>query len=205
MPWKLSKDHDGDKEVFLDENPEEASSSPAVSPLPPIIMEEPVEKIRNFYVTAKDVAPSRMGVGFTDGCKGCRAIVNGKNPVAHSDDCRLRVMAEAPNNDKIAARVKRSAGKDHDNHARHLERNEEKRKKAKASPLRRRRWLGEVAARLTRAHRLAALRPREGLQLRQPRQDCGREREELEISPIKPRSPLALRPVGPRPDSREIR
>ena len=37
MPWKLSKDHDGDKEVFLDGNPVEPSSSPIVSPLPPII------------------------------------------------------------------------------------------------------------------------------------------------------------------------
>ena len=95
MPRRLSKDHDGDKEVFLDENPEEPSSSPAVSPLPPIIMEEPVEKIRNFYVTAKDVDPRFSGVGFTEGCKGCRAIVNGKTPVAHSHDCRLRVMEHA--------------------------------------------------------------------------------------------------------------
>ena len=58
MPWKLSKDDDGDKEVFLDENLAEPSPSPTVSPLPPIIMEEPVERIRNFYVTAKDVDPS---------------------------------------------------------------------------------------------------------------------------------------------------
>ena len=129
MPWKLSEKHDGDKEVFLDENPEEASSSPTVSPLPPIIMEEPVEKIRRFYVTAKDVDPKHQGVGFTEGCKGCRAIVNGKPAVAHSDDCRLRVMAEAPNNDKIAVRLKRTVVKDHDYHARNLERNEEKRKK----------------------------------------------------------------------------
>ena len=118
MPWKLSKDHDGDKEVFLDENPEGPSSPPAVSPLPPIIMEEPVEKIRNFYVTAKDVDPRHSGVGFTEGCKGCRAIVNGKTPVAHSHDCRLRVMEQAPNNDKIAARLKRTVSKDHDFHAR---------------------------------------------------------------------------------------
>ena len=59
LPWKLSKDHDGDKEVFLDEDPGDPSPSPTVSPLPPIIMEEPVEKIRNFYVTSKDVDPSR--------------------------------------------------------------------------------------------------------------------------------------------------
>ena len=92
-------------------------------------MEEPVERIRNFYVTAKDVGPKFNGVGFTEGCKGCRAIVNGKSPVAHSHDCRLRVMEQAPNNDKIAAMVKRTVSKDQDLHARSLERNEEKRKK----------------------------------------------------------------------------
>ena len=36
----MSKDHDGDKEAFLDESPAEPSSSPTVSPLPPIVMEE---------------------------------------------------------------------------------------------------------------------------------------------------------------------
>ena len=113
----------------MDGNPEEPSSSPAVSPLPPIIMEEPVEKIRNFFVTAKDVDPRFSGVGFTEGCKGCRAIVNGKTPVAHSRDCRLRVMEQAPKNDKIAARLKRIVSKDQDSHARSLERSEENKKK----------------------------------------------------------------------------
>ena len=129
LPWKLSKDHDGDKEVFLDENPEGASSSPTVSPLPPIIMEEPIEKVRNFYVTAKDVDPKFNGFGFTEGCKGCRAIVNGKPPVAHSSECRLRIMEQAPNSEKIAARVKRSLGRDHEFHAKNLERSEEKKKR----------------------------------------------------------------------------
>ena len=95
MPWKPSKNHDGDKEVFLDENPAEPSSSPMVSPLPPIITEEPIERIRIFYVTAKDVDPNSGGLGFTDGCKGCRAIINRRNPVAHSPECRLKVMEQA--------------------------------------------------------------------------------------------------------------
>ena len=123
MPWKLSKNHDGNKEVFLDENPAEPSSSPMVSPLPPIITEEPIERIRNFYVTAEDVDPNSGGLGFTDGCKGCRAIINGKNPVARSPECRLKVMEQAPNNDKIAARVKRTVGRDQSFHARNLEKN----------------------------------------------------------------------------------
>ena len=92
MPWKLSKDHDGDKEVFLDENPAEPYSSPAVSPLPPIVTEEPIEKIRKFYVVSSDVDPNRGGFGFTEGCKGCRAIINRKPAVSHSDERRLKIM-----------------------------------------------------------------------------------------------------------------
>ena len=84
-------------------------------------------------MTAKDVDPKFGGFGFTEGCKGCRAIVNGKNPVAHSHDCRLKIMEQAPNNDKIAARVKRTMVKDQEFHAKDLERNEEKRKKGKRS------------------------------------------------------------------------
>ena len=129
LPWKLSKDHDGDKEVFLDENPEEASSSPTVSPLPPIIMEEPIVATRSFYVTAKDVDPKYNGIGFTEGCKGCQAIVNGKSPVAHSKECRLRLMEQAPNNEKIAARVKRSLASTGEFLAKEVERGEEKRRK----------------------------------------------------------------------------
>ena len=88
MPWELSKNHDGEAEVFLDENLAEPSSSPIVSPLPPIITEEPIKRIRNFYVTSKDVDPESGGFGFTEGCKGCSAIINGKRPVAHSHECR---------------------------------------------------------------------------------------------------------------------
>ena len=69
------------------------------------------------------------GFGFTEGCKGCRAIITGKNPVAHSPECRLKIMEQAPNNDKIAARVKRAMGKDREFHSKNLERNEEKKKK----------------------------------------------------------------------------
>ena len=129
LPWKLRKHHDGDKEVFLDENPAEPSSSPTVSPLPLIVTEEPIERIRNFYVTSKDVDHNSGGLVFTDGCKGCRAIINNKNPVAHSPECRLKVMEQAPNNEKIAARVKRTVGRDQSFHARNLEKNEERKKR----------------------------------------------------------------------------
>ena len=129
MPLKLSKDHDGDAEVFLDENPAEPSSSPTVSPLPPIITEEPIERIRNFYVTQKDVDPESGGFGFTDGSKGCSAITNGKRPVAHSHECRLKIMEQAPNSAKIAASVKRTLSKDQEFHAKNLENNEEAKRK----------------------------------------------------------------------------
>ena len=73
--------------------------------------------------------PNSGGLGFTDGRKGCRAIINRKNPVAHSPECRLKVMEQAPNNDKIAARLRRTVGRDRDFHSRNLERNEERKKR----------------------------------------------------------------------------
>ena len=51
LPWKLSKAHDGDAKVFLDGNPQLPSSDPEVSPLPPIVTEEPVKKIRGSMYT----------------------------------------------------------------------------------------------------------------------------------------------------------
>ena len=116
LPWKLSKAHDGRAEAFLDETPPEPSSSPAVSPLPPIVTEEPSKKVRNFFVYAGDVDPAAGCFGFTPGCDGCKAI-NGTRSVAHSETCRLKVMQQAPNNPKIAARVKRSVEKDLEAHA----------------------------------------------------------------------------------------
>lgn len=108
-------------------------SSPTVSPLPPIITEEPSTRTRNFYVHSGDVDPAAGGFEFISGCKGCSAIINGKRPVAHSSECRLRVMQQAPNSPKIAARVKRTVDKDHEFHAKNLE-EEEEAKREKESP-----------------------------------------------------------------------
>ena len=41
----------------------------------------------------------------------------------------MKIMEQAPNDDKIAARVKRAMGKDREYHAKNLERNEEKKKR----------------------------------------------------------------------------
>ena len=145
MPWKLSKDHDGDAEVFLDENPAEPSSSPTVSLLPPIVTEDPIERARTFAVTSKDVDPASGGFGFTAGCKGCSAIINGKRPVAHSHECRSKVMEQAPNDAKIAARVKRAMSKDQEFHARNLKKmtrpSVKRRRRPQQSP---RRWKGMI-------------------------------------------------------------
>ena len=121
LPWKLSYAYDGDAEVFLDETSPEPSSFPVVSPLPPIITEEPITKIRNCYVYCGDVDPAAGGFGFTSGCKGCSAIINGKRPVAHSEAFRLEIMQQAPNNPKIAGRVKRPIDKAQEYHAKNLE------------------------------------------------------------------------------------
>ena len=81
LPWKLNKAHDGDAGVFFNETPQEPFSSPAVSPLPPIVTEEPIKKVRNFYVYPKDVDLSLKSVGFTPDCDGCKTIINGKRSV----------------------------------------------------------------------------------------------------------------------------
>ena len=70
-PWNSNKEHDGDAEVFLDEKPLERSFQPSVSPLPPTTMEEPVSKVRSFYVKPKNVDPA-TGIGFIQGALGAR-------------------------------------------------------------------------------------------------------------------------------------
>ncbi|CAK9063829.1 Uncharacterized protein SCF082_LOCUS32984 [Durusdinium trenchii] len=44
---------------------------------------------RAFYVRKADVERH----GFTDNCKGCAAVKAGARPVAHSDECRRRIVA----------------------------------------------------------------------------------------------------------------
>ena len=84
LPWKLNKDHDGDAEVFLDASPPEPSLQPTTSPIPPTMAEEPMTSVRKFYVKTKDVDPASGGLGFLADCPGCRAIINGKQPLAHT-------------------------------------------------------------------------------------------------------------------------
>ena len=152
-------------------------------------------------MTAKDVDPKYNGIGFTEGCKGCQAIVNGKPPVAHSQECRLRLMEQAPNNEKIAARVKRSLGKTGEFLAKNVERGEEKRKReVKHSSLPRK----EKVAQEPPEPRSEALHLRQLLRQRFPRRPPGRgERRTNSIlvgMPV-PQWPPAYRPEGPGPRS----
>ena len=63
LPWKLNKDHDGDADVFVDENPPDPSVQPSTCRLPPTMVEEPVTTVRQLYVKATDVDPSSGGLG----------------------------------------------------------------------------------------------------------------------------------------------
>ena len=131
LPWKLNEDHDGDAEVFLNADPPEPSTQPRTSPLPPTMMQEPMNApVRSFYVRAKDVDPMSGGLGFTVGCPGCKAIINGApRSIAHNESCRLRVMARAPTDGPVALRVRVSRERDVEYHAKRLETEEDRKKK----------------------------------------------------------------------------
>ena len=119
----VAKAHNGDAEDFFDGTPQLPSPDPEVSPFPPIVTEEPIRKVRSFYVYPKDVDLALKGYGVTPDCDGCKAIVNGKKSVTHSVACRLKVMEQAPNNSNIAARVKKSLKKEVEHHSKLLEEN----------------------------------------------------------------------------------
>ena len=78
VPWKHNTKHEEGEVVMLDVEPPFSESTPVCSPSPPRTLEEPYLKdIRQFYVKKPDLDPSGGGIGFTDGCKGCKAIVYG--------------------------------------------------------------------------------------------------------------------------------
>ena len=61
------------------------------------------------------------GIGFTDGCKGCKAIIYGKARVVHDNNCKHRVVETASTNPMVAARVKVAIDRDVRWHALKLE------------------------------------------------------------------------------------
>ena len=111
----MKKEDNGDVEAFLDGNVPEPSGEPLGSPLPPLMLEEPVKKVRHVYVKKKDVDPAAKGIGFTPGCLGCIGIINwmpGGRSVTHSEDCRLRTMERAETDSSVAARVQATQARD---------------------------------------------------------------------------------------------
>ena len=55
----------------------------------------------------RDLDPAAGGMGWTPGCKGCESISRGvKTQVAHSDECRARVIERTGSRPEIAARIK---------------------------------------------------------------------------------------------------
>ena len=87
LPWKHNSRHEAGDEVLLSEEPPTPSMTPEVTPLPPRSPEDPRPKdVRQFYVKSYDLDPADGGIGYTDGCKGCRSIVYGTEPrQAHSN------------------------------------------------------------------------------------------------------------------------
>ena len=122
--------HEAGDEVLLAEEPPAPSLVPESTPLPPRTIEEPyMREIRQFYVHQPDVDPAGGGIGFTDGCKGCRAIVFGTTRTGHDNHCRHRVIKTAATNPFIAARVKVAVDRDVAWHAKKLEASETSRRK----------------------------------------------------------------------------
>ena len=87
---------------------------PETTQLPPRSMDEPTLKnIRQFYVKTYDLNPAEGGIGYTDGCNGCKDIVFGDLPRrAHNNKCRRRIMESAVTNKDVAARVDRAVQRD---------------------------------------------------------------------------------------------
>ena len=122
LPWKHNSRHEAGDEVLLSEEPPTPSTTPEVTPLPPRSAEDPkLRDVRQFYVKPYDLDPAGGGIGFTDGCKGCRAIVFGTARTSHDNHCRHRVIKSAATNADVAARVKQATDRDVEYHAKKLE------------------------------------------------------------------------------------
>ena len=76
LPWKINKDHEPGEEVFLDTVPPAPSPHPMTPMLPPTVSGEP--QVRRMYVKKADVDPAEEhGIGYTEGCPGCKALMKG--------------------------------------------------------------------------------------------------------------------------------
>ena len=97
------------EDAALDTYMPEPSAKPTGAPLPPVSLEEKLRTAKQFYVKQKDVDPAQEGLGWTPGCKGCESIAGGHaTQLAHSDECRLRVIEKTKSNPVTAARIQMS-------------------------------------------------------------------------------------------------
>ena len=100
------------EEVMLDAYAPEPSPNPVGSPLHPRAVEEPMKVVQRFYVETRGLDPSGGGIGWTAGCKGCESISRGdRTQLAHSKDCRMRVIEKTASNPTTAARLKATRGR----------------------------------------------------------------------------------------------
>ena len=85
--------------------------------------------VRRLYVKLSDLDPSCGGIGFTEGCKGCKSIISGGERKGHDEKCRMRLMETAAKDPSVAARVEAANKKEEEWLARKLEEAEEKKKR----------------------------------------------------------------------------
>lgn len=70
-------------------------------------LEESTKRAKKLHVKQKDLDPGSGGIGWTLGCKGCESIAGDHTTqLAHSEDCRLRVIEKTTSNPMTAARIK---------------------------------------------------------------------------------------------------
>jgi len=88
VPWKTSKDDEGDGParegvIKIDAKVMGEAEEEGVRTSPPLIP-------RSFTITRGDLVEH----GFSEGCPGCNAMLRGKERQKHSDACRRRLLVE---------------------------------------------------------------------------------------------------------------
>ena len=107
LPWKHNAEHEVGEDVMLDAYAPVPSSNPVGSPLPPRTLEEPMKVVKRFYAKTRNLDPSGGRIGWTAGCKGCEPISRGNvSQVAHSENCRMRVIEKTASNPTTVARLR---------------------------------------------------------------------------------------------------
>ena len=92
LPWKINKDHEPGEEVFLDIVPPAPSPHPMTPMLPPTVFGDP--HVRRIHVKKEaDLDPAEeLGIGYTEGCPGCKALMKGSDyAVGYNEGCKRRV------------------------------------------------------------------------------------------------------------------